>query len=133
MLVRMKKIEVSFKRIEMVKIFPKEYSAEIRFLLNDGKDKVLNKTVKLDNLSDLSISLLREVREKVKSANASSSLGDGPLSGVVIVKVVQDEDVLVEKLVKFFSNVREKMKVANQGKMSYYDLDVHLKRMSVEF
>lgn len=128
----MKKVDVKLKSLDILRTFPKEYALDIRLLINDGKDKELVKKIKLDDGAGAGIALLKEVREKVKKAHAGSA-SDDVLGGVVVVKLLDDDDVVVGKLTKFFSTVRDKMRVANLGKISYYDAEVQVKRTRVVF
>lgn len=129
----MKQISLKFKKLEIARTFPRDNSVEIKLIVNDGKDKVFSRSVKLDNTADAACELVKEVREKVKSANPSTKSSDDILSGIVVVKMCDDEDTVIEKMTRFFTNAREKFRAANGGKMSYYDLEMKIKREIVEF
>lgn len=129
----MKKIDLKFKKLEIVRAFPRDNSVEIRLTVNDGKEKIFARSVKLDNTAEASDVLIRDVREKIKESNKLSSNPDDILSSILIVKFSDDDDVLMEKITKFLTGVREKFRVANSGKMSYYDIEMQLKRNILEF
>ncbi|MBI4141466.1 hypothetical protein HY484_00915 [Candidatus Woesearchaeota archaeon] len=129
----MKKVEVNFKRLEIVRAFPRDNSVEVCLMLNDGKDKIMSRSVKLDNTVLVADELIREVRNKMQLLHKSESFDDDVLSGITVIKFLQDEDLLLEKISKFLSSAREKIKVASTGRLSYYDMEFQLKKTVLEF
>jgi len=129
----MKKVELKFKRIEVLRAFPRDNSVEIRLTVNDGKEKVFAKSVKLDNTAEIADVLIQDVRNKIKADNKCSAQSDDILSGVLVVKMCDDDDFLIEKIAKFLTGVREKFRLANSGRMSYYDIESQIKKNFVEF
>lgn len=130
---RMKKVEVKFKKLEVARVFSRDNAVEIRLILNDGKDKSMNKSVKLDNVADIADELVKEVREKLQTAHKTSGENNDILSGVVILSFKDDEDIVMDKITRFLASVREKMKAASTGRMTYYDVEMQIKRNNVEF
>ncbi len=129
----MKKIDLKFKKLEIVRAFPRDNSVEIKLTVNDGKEKVFARSIKLDNTAEASDVLIRDVREKIKESNKLSTNPTDILSSILIVKFSDDDDVLMEKITKFLTSVREKFRVANSGRVSYYDIELQLKRNVLEF
>ena len=129
----MKKIDLKFKKLEIVRAFPRDNSVEIKLTVNDGKEKVFARSIKLDNTAEASDVLIRDVREKIKESNKLSTNPTDILSSILIVKFSDDDDVLMEKITKFLTSVREKFRVANSVRVSYYDIELQLKRNVLEF
>ena len=129
----MKKVDVKFKKLEIVRAFPRDNSVEVRLLLNDGKEKLMSRSLKLDNTVQVADELIQEVRDKMQLLHKSEASYDDVLSGITIIKFVQDEDVLLEKIAKFLASAREKIKVASAGRLSYYDMELQLKKSVLDF
>lgn len=129
----MKKVEILFKKLEIVRAFPRDNSVEVRLLLNDGKDKLMSRSVKLENTVQVADELIQEVRNKMQFLHKCEHSNDDVLSGITVIKFAHDEDVLLEKIVKFLTSAREKLKVASTGRLSYYDMELQLKKSVLEF
>lgn len=129
----MKKVEVLFKKLEIVRAFPRDNSVEVRLLINDGKDKIMSRSVKLENTVQVADELIQEVRSKMQLIHKSKHSTDDILSGITVIKFAHDEDVLLEKIAKFLTSAREKLKVASAGRLSYYDMELQLKKSILEF
>lgn len=129
----MKRVEIKFKKLEIVRAFPRDNSVEIRLLVSDGKDKALDRSVKLDNTAESADDLIKEACDKIKMANKSVQTSGDFLSSLVVFKMIDEQDVVMEKITKFLTSAREKVRVANAGKMSYYDMEMQLKKTVLQF
>ena len=130
----MKKVDLKFKRLEVTRAFPRDNSVEIKLTVNDGKEKFFARGIRLENVAEIADELIRDVRGKIRDSHKSSSISsDDILSGVVVLKIVDDEDLLLDKISRFLAVVREKFRLANSGKLSYYDIELQLRKSFVEF
>lgn len=129
----MKRVVVDWKVAEVTEFVPQTEEFTLRLLLNDGKDKASIKKLKIDSPEHIASSWLAEVRAKIKASHAERSLDDNPLTGVVILQMKQEEDVLEEKFAKFLAQIRERLRVAKLSKMSYGDMQKKLTGLSVKF
>jgi len=119
----MKSVAVKFISAEVSAYNARDEHLEIRVLLNDGKEKALVKQLRLEQPMQQADEIFKEIREKLKKAHASSSFGDDPLSGLVHIRWMQDEELVLERLAKFLAALNEKIRNAKRKGLSYYDLE----------
>lgn len=119
----MKAVDVVLKRAEVLKFDARTGSVEFRIIINDGKDKAIQRSQIIEDSEALAKNVFQEIRTKMKELHKSSSLDDEPLATVTMVRIQGDEEVLIERLTKFFGSIREKMKNAKMKKLSYYDIE----------
>lgn len=119
----MKPIDVVLKRAEVTGFDAKSGVVEYRVILNDGKDKAIQRSEKIEDCSKLANDIFQEVRTKMKSLHKSAGFDDGPLEGVVMIRIAGDEELLIERLSKFLASIKEKMRNANMRRLSYYDTE----------
>ncbi|HSU72935.1 MAG TPA: hypothetical protein VLJ21_03745 [Candidatus Binatia bacterium] len=119
----MKPVDVLFKRAEVLAFDAKTGIVEYRVIINDGKDKAIQRQDKIDDCGKLANDIFTEVRTKMKELHKSNNFDDGPLANVVMVRIAGDEEVLIERLFKFFASIKEKLRNASMRKLSYYDTE----------
>lgn len=119
----MKAVDVVLKRAEVLKFDARTGAVEFRIVINDGKDKAIQRSQIIEDSEALAKNVFQEIRTKMKELHKSSSLEDEPLATITLVRISGDEEVLIERLTKFFGSIREKMKNAKMKKMSYYDIE----------
>ncbi|MEK6849528.1 MAG: hypothetical protein AABY01_03075 [Nanoarchaeota archaeon] len=119
----MKAVDVTLKRAEVLKFDARTGEVEFRIIINDGKDKAIQRSQIIEDSEQLAKDMFQEIRKKMKELHKSSSLEDGPLETITMVRIQGDEEVLIERLTKFFGSIREKMKNAKMKKLSYYDIE----------
>ena len=119
----MKPVDVVFKKAEVLSVDGRTGIVEFRVIINDGKDKAVVRKEQIDDPISLAEEIFQDVRKKMKALHKSSSIDDTPLASVVMVRVAGDEEVLVERMSKFFSSIREKLKNARSRRLSYYDIE----------
>ncbi len=117
----MKTVDVKLVSAQVAKCNAREGSVEIRIVLNDGKDKALLKAVDLKNPEGSALAIFNEIRDKLKNAHKGS--GDGFLDGVVTIRFNQEEDFVIERLAKYFTTLRDKLRTNKFSKVSYWDLE----------
>lgn len=130
----MKSVAVKFLGMDVASFNARDEHIEIRVLLNDGKDKQLIKQLHIDDPAGQTDEILREVREKLKKAHSTGpNYDDSPLSGIVHIKWMQDEEIIQERMIKFLAALREKMRNAKRKNISYYDLEQQMKLLKTNF
>jgi hypothetical protein len=130
----MKSVAVKFLGIDIANFNARDEHLEVRVLLNDGKDKQLIKQLHVDDPAGQADEIIREVREKLKKSHSSGpSYSDDPLSGIVHIKWMQDEEIIQERLTKFLAALREKMRNAKRKNISYYDLEQQMRMLKTNF
>ncbi len=130
----MKTVAVKFVGMNVVSYNARDEHLEIRILLNDGKDKQLVKQLRIEDPSGQTEEILKEVREKLKKAHSSGpNYDDNPLSGIVHIKWLQDEEQVQERITKFLAALREKIRNAQRKNISYYDLEQQMKTLKTNF
>jgi hypothetical protein len=128
----MKPVDVVLKQAEVMNFDPKTGIVEFRIVVNDGKDKAIVRSEKIDDCAELANDLFQDVRKKMKSIHKSISLDDDPLASIVLVRIQGDEELLIERLSKFFASIKEKMRNANMRKLSYYDMERQIKGLKTD-
>ncbi|MBI4151324.1 hypothetical protein HY492_04315 [Candidatus Woesearchaeota archaeon] len=116
-------VDVTLKRVEILSFDARTKQVGFRLILNDGKDKAIQRQDDVDDPQDLASGLFQDVRKKMKELHRSHSIDDGPLEGVTMVRIKGDEELLIERIGKFFATVKEKMRNGQMRKLSYYDLE----------
>lgn len=118
----MKRVDAKFVRAEITNYAPRENKVEIRIVVDDGKLRTFSKQLSIKEPSSQAEHLLLAVRKGLKTEHESSMDVDSndPLSGNVHVKWLQDEDRIQEKLARFLSEVKERMRTAMRQQASYY-------------
>lgn len=120
----MKSVGVKFLSAEVCAYNARDEHVEIRLVLNDGKYKALNKQLHIENPSEQAQEIITEIRDKLKKAHSSGqSYDDDPLSGVVHIKWLQDEELVHERLTKFLASLHERIRNSKRKQMSYYDME----------
>ena len=82
---------------------------------------------------ELAQQMLTLIRKQAKGKRSSPSYDDDPLAGIVTVKLHDDDDLVLEKLARFFSVVRERIHSSKLQRVSYYDMERRIRGLSVEF
>jgi len=129
----MKAVDVEFRSAEVVEYFPQLEQVKIKIVLNDGKEKASVKQLKISDPEQLARAWFTELRSKIKQAHSELSLEDHPLANVLVLRFKQEEDVVQEKLMKFFHQVKESIRTGKLAKISYFDLQKKVKSASVKF
>jgi predicted DNA-binding protein (UPF0278 family) len=130
----MKTVSVKFVGIEVASYNARDEHLEIRVLLNDGKDKQMIKQLRIEDPAGQADEILKEVREKLKKAHSTGpSYDSDPLSGIVHIKWMQDEELVQERLAKFIAALREKIRNAKRKNISYYDLERQMGSLKTDF
>ncbi|MEM2916121.1 MAG: hypothetical protein QXT19_02070 [Candidatus Woesearchaeota archaeon] len=130
----MKTVPVKFISAEVASYNARDEHLEIRILLNDGKDKQMIKQLHIEDPSGQANEILKEVREKLMKALASGpNYDDNPLSGIVNIRSLQDEELVEERLAKFIVALREKIRNAKRKNISYYDLEQQMRLLKTDF
>lgn len=119
----MKAVDVKLKKLEVCKMDFRNGLAEVRLIVNDGKDKALVRSVKLDDVIEQAQELFAEVRKKMKVVHQNQDIAEDILGGFVIIRFKDDEEVCVERIAKFLNNLRERVRSAQNGRMSYYEAE----------
>lgn len=119
----MKPVDVLLKRAEVTSYDAKTGIVQYRIVLNDGKDKAIQRSEKIDDYAEIAQEIFSEVRTKMKAVHKTSSLDDGPLANIVMIRILGDEEVLIERLSKFLASIKEKIRNANMRKLSYIDTE----------
>ena len=119
----MKPVDVLFKRAEVISFDPRESAVSMRIIINDGKDKAIQRTEVISDCGELAEGIFSEVRQKMKMLHKINTLEDGPLENIVMVRIAQDEEVLLERLAKFFATIKEKIRNSKLKKLSYFDME----------
>lgn len=119
----MKPVDVVLKRAEVLSFDAKSGIVKYRIVLNDGKDKAIERSEKIDDCAEMAQEIFAEVRTKMKSLHKTNNFDDSPLSNIVMIRIAGDEELLVERLSKFLASIKEKMRNANMRKLSYIDTE----------
>ena len=129
----MKAVDVKLKKLEVLKVDPRANTAEVRLILNDGKDKALMSTLQLDDLTKRSTDLFSELRTKMKNAHKNQDIAEDILGGFVIIRFKDDEEQAIERIAKCLQTVKECVRAAQAGRMSYYNAEEKCRLLKVEF
>ncbi len=129
----MKAVDVSFKKIDVLDYYSQLDQVKVRVLINDGQDKQLIKQITIADPSKHAMEFFNEIKSKIKEAHTERTLDDHPLAGALIIRVQQEEDVVLEKMAKFFGMVRERIRSGKLSKLSYFDLEKKIVGTKSEF
>ncbi|MBI4148514.1 hypothetical protein HY490_04445 [Candidatus Woesearchaeota archaeon] len=129
----MRAVDLRLKKLEIIKVDPRANSAEVRLIVNDGKDKALVSTFSLDDCTKRSTDLLSELRTKIKKAHKGQDVAEDILGGFVIIRFKDDEEVAIERMGKYLQSVKETVRLAQAGRMSYYDAEEKCRKKALEF
>ena len=129
----MKPIDIKFKSIEVTGFDPRTETVELRITINDGKDKALVRSCKIEEPLRQAEGFISEIRTKIKEANKEVCLDTDPLAGIVMVRVLHDEEELLEKMSRFLASIKERMRSARLGKLSYMDIEKKVRGAKTEF
>lgn len=119
----MKAVDVKLKKLEVSKVDVRNNEVELRLIINDGKDKALVRSVKLEEVTERAQELFVEVRKKMKAVHQNQDIAEDILGGFVIIRFKDDEELCVERITKFLNNIRERVRAAQAGRMSYYEAE----------
>ena len=130
----MKTIDVSFKGAEILLFDARTGAGQMRIIINDGKDKAMVKEERFDkDPQSWALSVMHEVRQKLKAANSERSLEDDPLAGHVAVRFRKDEEELQQSLAKFYIKAHDQIRSAKMSKLSYYEMEKKIVGMKALF
>jgi hypothetical protein len=130
----MKSVAVKFLGAEVAAYNAREEHFEVRILLNDGKEKQLVKQLILENPAQQADEIIKEIRYKLKQAHGNNpAYDDNPLSGLVHLRWLQDEEIIHERLAKFLAVLHEKIRNAKRKNVSYYDLERQMLSAKIRF
>lgn len=129
----MKKVPLFFKEMKIIEYIPKDDQVTIRIILNDGTDKAFERTVTITEPEHMVNTWMQEIRNKVKKRHTHIDLDDSPLAGHVVITYEQEEDKLMEKMIKFLMHMKERIRSGKQHRMSYYDIMLKVKDQKIEF
>ena len=129
----MRAVDVKFRKLEISKVDLRGNSAEVRLIVNDGKDKALVSNFQLDDLTKRATDLIAELRTKMKTAHKSQDIAEDILGGFVIIRFKDDEESIIEKIAKFLNTIKESVRLAQAGRMSYYDAEEKCRKHVLEF
>jgi len=119
----MKPVDVVLKRAEVLHFDAKTGIVKYRIILNDGKDKAIERAEKIDDCQEIAQEIFTEVRTKMKALHKTNNFDEGPLSNIVMIRIAGDEEVLIERLSKFLASIKEKIRNAAMRKLSYIDTE----------
>lgn len=128
----MKPVDVMLKRAEVLNFDGRTGVVEFRVIINDGKDKAIQRSQAIEDCTALANDIFQEVRKKMKALHSTLNLDDDPLASIVMVRIAGDEEVIIERLAKFFATVKEKMRNAKMKKLSYFDMERQIKGLSTD-
>lgn len=129
----MKAVDLKFKSIEVTQFEPKTETVELRIIINDGSDKALVKREKIEDPIKQAEAFISEIRTKIKKAHSEKVLDDDPLAGIVMVRMMYDEEELLEKMSRFLANIKERIRTARMNKLSYMDIEKKVRGAKLSF
>lgn len=129
----MKAVDVDMKSCEVVEYFPQLEQVKLKLLVNDGREKASVKQLELKDPERIAQAWIKELRDKLKAAHSEDALDDHPLANAVVLRFKQEEDKVYERLAKFLYQVHEKIASGKRSKLSYFDLQKSVSRMSTTF
>jgi len=129
----MKPVDLKFKSIEVTTFDPRSETVGLRIIINDGKDKALVKTGKIEDPLRQAEGFISEIRTKIKDANKELCLDTDPLAGIIMVRVMPDEEELLEKMSRFLASIKERMRSARTGKLSYLEIEKKIRGAKATF
>lgn len=112
----MKNINVTIRKIKVNHFFPKEGHVELSIYFDDGQEKEILKTTKVDDPEILTFNLLNEIRKIVKNTYQEFN-GEKVFENIVSVKINKREEVTKE-LRDFFRRLKEKINRVKKAKVS---------------
>lgn len=125
----MKSVEIVFEKIEVADYYPQLDEVKIHVHFSDGKEKAIEKQVKITDPAKHVQEWITEIRTKVKQKHQEQTLDDHPLAGAIVLNFKQDIDVLEEKMARFLAQVKERIHAGKMAKLSYYDLEKKIKSL----
>lgn len=129
----MKTIPILFKKLEIVDYDCQTDHFKIRLLINDGKDKVMERYSTIENPGKQINEWMKEMRTKLREAHSKLSLDDHPLAGQIVFKYLQEEDIVIERMIKFLMRIKERVRSSRQARESYWDTQMKVKAQKIEF
>ena len=129
----MKQVPFALVNLTIMKFIPQTGEATVRLVVNDGTMKQMLKTCKLDNPESLATELVQEARSRIKAAHQERSLDTNPLAGIVVLKLTQDEEEVLEKTTRFLAQARERARAAKSKRVSWGDVEKQITGLKMEY
>ena len=129
----MKIINVELKSIKVASFSPSKQEVSFVISFNDGKEKEITKTAKVEKGDSAALQVIRDIRRIENSLNAEFD-GKALLDDYINI-VIMDEEKITEKMKQFISKVFEKIHVIKNQRVAdgYISLINSVNSMGTEF
>jgi|TARA_Y100000310_G_C20346810_1_gene652387 hypothetical protein len=131
----MKIVGLEIKKVKIGKFFPKKNEVELHIFFNDGADKEIFKTVKIDDSEHAGEEVLADLKKMIKNIHREDvKEGESIIENFLNI-VVKQEDEFIEETGKFLEKVKIKMEglINKKDAEGYMDLIRELKSLKLEF
>jgi hypothetical protein len=108
-------VNLRFKSIEAVGFDKNSDLVDIRVVVSDGKpaDKAVTRSIRIEDPMEQAAELVAEIKNKIKSLNMPRFNTNEPLSGIIVLRVVNKEADVVQKIARLMARVKESVQAAN--------------------
>jgi hypothetical protein len=129
----MKPVDVVFQKVEVTDFDARTGIVSFRVIFNDGKPKAIARNQKIEVPAELSEEIFKEIRSKLKEIHDQESIhDDSPLAGVVLIRIKGDEELIMERMSKFFATIKEKIRNAQAKKLPYVEVEKQIKGLKTD-
>jgi len=108
-------VNLRFKSIEAVAFDINSDKVDFRVIISDGKpaDKAVTRSIRIEDPMEQAAELVAEIKNKIKSLNMPRFNTNEPLSGIIVLRVVNKETDVVQKIARLMARVKESVQSAN--------------------
>lgn len=128
----MKVINVRFRKLRVSSFNAQRGSVSLEIFFNDGMEKQVTRTTIIDDPQALAHSIVDEIKDMERNIHYEFD-DDSALQSYVSI-LIQDEDIAIENIVRFLSQVSHRVKIIMSSKLAegYIDRIKELNRMSMD-
>ena len=118
----MKAVDVNFKKVDVVDYYSQLDQVKIRIVYDDGEEQAYVEQFSINDAETQSRKILADIRANLKSKHKDDDFDDHPLSGHLILRYKQEEDVIQDKMFRFLNQVKERIRSGKLANLSYFDM-----------
>lgn len=128
----MKIINIRFRKLRVGSFNAQRGSVSLEIFFNDGMEKQITRTTIIDDPQALAHSIVDEIKDMEK--NIHYEFDDNSALQSYVSVLIQNEDIAIENIVRFLSQVSHRVKIILSSKLAegYLDRIKELNRMSID-
>ena len=129
----MKTVDVNFKKVDVVDYYSQLDQVKIRILYDDGEEQAYVEQFSINDSEAQSRKILTDIRDSLKSKHRYEDSDDHPLSGHLVLRYKQEEDIIQDKMFRFLNQVSERIRSGKLANLSYFDMSKKITGFSANF